>query len=324
VRINQDGYRDRPHAHHRPANTFRIAVLGDSFAEALQVSREETFWSVLERELQDAKALDGQSVEVLNFGVSGFGTAQALEMLRHYVWQYEPNLVLLAFLTGNDISDNSKRLSPDAVRPYYLPGPSGLVLDQSFRQHPFYVDAQSDFSKLKVTWINRLRILQVIRQLRAQSRPRAPQPGPTAEPGVAPIYAPPQDDAWKEAWEITEQLLVLMHDEVRSHDAEFLVVVLSNSEQVHPDKQRRADLQKQLGVADLWYADRRVESFCQQEGIPVLLLAPGMQRYAEQHQVYLHGFPNTELGNGHWNADGHALAGKILADEICRKESLRN
>ncbi len=264
VRINQDGYRDCPHARRKPANTSRIAVLGDSFAEAFQVSREETFWAVLERELQAANVLGGQSVEVLNFGVSGFGTAQSLEMLRHYVWQYEPNLVLLAFLTGNDISDNSKRLSPDGVRPYYIPGPSGLVLDQSFRQHPFYVDAQSDFSKMKVAWINRLRILQVLRQWRAQSRQRAPQSNATAEPGLDPIFAPPRDDAWREAWEITEQLLVLMHEEVRSHGAEFLVVVLSGGEQVDPDRQRREDLQKQLGVADLFYADRRIEGFCRQ------------------------------------------------------------
>jgi hypothetical protein len=194
------------------------------------------------------------------------------------------------------------------------------VLDQSFREHPFYLDAQSGFSKLKVAWINRLRILQVMRQLRAQSRLRSPPPGTTAEPGLAPIFAPPQDDAWKEAWEITEQLLVRMHEEVRSHDAEFLVVVLSNSEQVHPNKQRREDLQKQLGVADLFYADRRVEGFCRQESIPVLLLAPWLQRYAEQNQVYLHGFPNTELGSGHWNVDGHALAGKVIAEKIRHHE----
>ncbi|MHB8971209.1 MAG: hypothetical protein ACYC3X_11710 [Pirellulaceae bacterium] len=323
VHINQEGYRDRPHAHRKPAQTFRIAVLGDSFAEALQVPQEETFWSVMERELQDTGTSAGQTVEVLNFGVSGFGTAQALEMLRHYVWQYEPDLVLLAFLTGNDISDNSKRLSPDAVRPYYLLRPPGLVLDQTFQQHPFYLDAQSDFSKLKVTWINRLRVLQVMRQWRAQSRQHSPQSGTTAEPGLSPIFAPPQDEAWKEAWEITEQLLVLMREEVRAHNAEFLVAVLSNSDQVHPDKQRREELQKQLGVADLWYADRRVEDFCRQEGIPVILLAPEMQRYAEQHQVYLHGFPNTELGSGHWNADGHALAGKLIAAEIRRRTSVR-
>src|SRR5438132_698159 len=36
VRINSDGQRDREHAKSKPPNTLRIAVLGDSMAEALQ------------------------------------------------------------------------------------------------------------------------------------------------------------------------------------------------------------------------------------------------------------------------------------------------
>ena len=76
VRINRAGFRDREHARKKPSNTFRIAVLGDSYAEAVQVPLENTFWSVLKRELHKCDALAGKTVEVLNFGVSGYGTAQ--------------------------------------------------------------------------------------------------------------------------------------------------------------------------------------------------------------------------------------------------------
>jgi hypothetical protein len=62
--------RDREHDH---ARTLRIAVLGDSFAEALQITMEEAFWSV---ELQGCPSLAGREPEVINFGVSGYGTAQ--------------------------------------------------------------------------------------------------------------------------------------------------------------------------------------------------------------------------------------------------------
>src|SRR5262249_30228289 len=49
VRISRDGLRDRPHAVAKPPGVTRIAVLGDSFAEALQVPQEATFWSVLQQ-----------------------------------------------------------------------------------------------------------------------------------------------------------------------------------------------------------------------------------------------------------------------------------
>ena len=60
----------------KPPNTFRIAVIGDSFAEALQVDLDHTFWSVMERKLAEGWRGNGQRVEVLNFGVSGYGTAR--------------------------------------------------------------------------------------------------------------------------------------------------------------------------------------------------------------------------------------------------------
>ena len=49
VSINSDGLRDREHALKHPPNSLRIAVLGDSFAEAMQVNQDETFWAIMEK-----------------------------------------------------------------------------------------------------------------------------------------------------------------------------------------------------------------------------------------------------------------------------------
>jgi hypothetical protein len=65
VRINSQGLRDREHAKQKPPNTFRIAILGDSHAEAFQVPIEKTFWSVLESELRRCPALNGKRVETI-------------------------------------------------------------------------------------------------------------------------------------------------------------------------------------------------------------------------------------------------------------------
>ncbi len=319
VSITSDGRRDQERPLKKPPNSFRIAVLGDSYAEALQVPREETFWSVLETNLQSCTRLRDRSVEVLNFGVSGFGTAQELEMLRNYVWQYDPDLVLLAFLTGNDVSENSKRLAPNDARPYYVLKNDGLELDLSFRTHPYYLDALTPFSRWKVTWINRSRTLQVMRQVWAEWRQRPSQRKRGDEIGLDPIYREPETDEWQEAWIITEKILLKLRDEVHSHGAELQVVTLSNGIQVHPDPAVRGKLQQQLNVADLFYPDRRIETICQQSQIPVLILAPQLQAHAARHREYLHGFANTALGTGHWNSKGHEVAGKMIAESICNR-----
>lgn len=95
IRINSQGLRDREHTKAKPANTVRIAVLGDSFAEALQLPMEKAFWAIMESRPRECGAMQGQNVEVINFGVSGYGTAQELLTLRHKVWDYAPDKLAL-------------------------------------------------------------------------------------------------------------------------------------------------------------------------------------------------------------------------------------
>src|SRR5918912_279301 len=82
VRINSDGLRDREHSKEKPADVLRVAVVGDSYAEAFQVEQDKAFWSVMEKRLQECPALAGRRVEVINFGVSGYGPTQELLTLR--------------------------------------------------------------------------------------------------------------------------------------------------------------------------------------------------------------------------------------------------
>src|SRR5919202_2034890 len=60
VRINTDGLRDREHTKEKPSGTLRVAVVGDSYAEAFQVEQDKAFWSVLERRLGECPALEGR------------------------------------------------------------------------------------------------------------------------------------------------------------------------------------------------------------------------------------------------------------------------
>lgn len=103
-RINSQGMRaDRDFARPKPAGLRRIVSLGDSFTVGYEVEGEETFSSVLERELSKR----GLRVEVLNAGVSGYGTAEACLYLERELFGYEPDLVLVSFYT-NDLVDNTR------------------------------------------------------------------------------------------------------------------------------------------------------------------------------------------------------------------------
>jgi hypothetical protein len=328
VSINSDGLRDREHARQRPPNTLRIAVLGDSFAEAMQVNQDETFWAIMAKDLQSCSRLHGRRVEVINFGQAGFGTAQELLAWRHRALKYAPDVVLLAFFTGNDVADNSPSMMQFPYNPYFTLEDGQLVL------HDKQTRARWQEEQQKKTWggefkqwrQDHFRIFQVLQQgqraLKAWwSEPRrtgqAAAAPPASEPGLSgSMYREPVSPGWQDAWKVTEALLLKMRDEVAARGAKFCVVVLSTGAQVDPDPAARAELARSLGVKDLFYPDRRLQKFCQQEGIPVLLLAPDFEQYATTHQVYLHGFKGN-LGGGHWNQKGHRLAGDMIAAWLC-------
>jgi hypothetical protein len=328
VSINSDGLRDREHALKHPPNTLRIAVLGDSIAEAMQVNRDETFWAIMAKDLRGCANLHGRRVEVINFGQAGFGTAQELLALRHQAVKYEPDAVLLAIFAGNDVADNSPSMMQFPYNPYFTLEDGKLVLHDKETRQKWQEEQQKQSwgGEFKRWRQDHLRIFQVLQQGEKAlktwwSQPRPPGQAtatpPAAEPGLSDsIYRPPTSKVWQDAWKVTEALIRQMRDEVAARGAKFYVVVLSTGAQVDPDPAKRAMFAKSLGVPDLFYADHRLENFCQQEGIPILLLAPAFQKYATAHHVYLHGFKGN-LGGGHWNQNGHRLAGEMIAKWLC-------
>jgi hypothetical protein len=323
--INREGFRDREHPAIKPPGSYRIALLGDSFTEALQVRLEDTFGAVLERELARCPGFRGRSVEVFNFGVSNYGTAQELLTLRERVWQVEPDLVLLAFFSGNDVWDNSKELKQDPELPYFsiFHDGGGLILDKSFQDSPRQAAEQSSIRVAIKNLIESFRILQVVRQawgvLRSKSAGNgAPASGDefAGTEAQRQIFAEPTDPAWRDAWAVTERLIKAMNDEVTSHGANFAVVTLTNAAQVHPDPAVSERFRERLGVPDLDYPDRRIQEL---GAFPVLNLAPYFRDHARANHDYLHGFP-PNLGAGHWNEKGHALAGRLIAEWLCSRE----
>ncbi len=328
VRINSDGLRDREHTKVKPANTLRIVVLGDSYASALEVPMGNAFWAVMERELGGCEALAGQKVEAINFGVAGYGTAQELMTLRHRAWDYDPDIVVLAFTTGNDIRNNSRALEQDPLMPYFFYRGGELVLDASCLKSAAYQARQTWYAQLGYRVVNSSRVLQLANEAKnALKEYRITKQGldPAYEGAIKEfglddaIYLEPGNPVWAEAWRVTEGLIVLMRDEVAEKGADFLVVTLSNSIQVHPDPSVRKEYMESLGIHDLFYPDLRIKALGEREDLSVLNLARPLQAYVEEHQVFLHGFENTTVGEGHWNAEGHRLAGQMIAQRICEQ-----
>ena len=335
VSINSAGLRDREHAIAKPADTIRIALLGDSYCEALQVPVEQTFWWQLQKQLESCPRFAGKHVEIINFGVSGYGAGQELITLQQKVWQYSPDIVMLLMTTNNDISDNVRVLKKTDEIPYFYYRGDQLVPDSSFRESSAFRWHTSRLNQLGVWFRDHLRTIQLVYEIhllikmkrderRAQQQPTPPVVSPTQTAASPPpeitvenlIYLPPRDAVWNEAWRVTEGLLLEIHREVEEWGARFLLVVGSNPIQVHPDNNVRKRFKSYISVDNLFYPNQRLSQLASREQIDFLDLAQPMEKYADETKLFLHGF-GKEIGNGHWNADGHRKAAERILQKMC-------
>jgi len=149
-RINAMGIRsDADFPFEKPPGVIRIVGLGDSFTQGYEVDLEETYLYRLERILRGR----GHPVEVINLGVSGYGTAEELIMLKEFGLRFDPDVVILAYFQ-NDLEDNIRsdlyRLdATDALvraSPTYLPAVALRNKLYSFRIYRWLSENSNTFA----------------------------------------------------------------------------------------------------------------------------------------------------------------------------------
>jgi lysophospholipase L1-like esterase len=332
TQINSYGYRDQERTLEKPAGVYRVAVLGDSYTEARQVDLERGFTALAEKALNANHCLATGSLEMLNFGIPGYGTAQELILLRERVWQFKPDLVVLQFHSGNDIFNNERSLNPSAseLAPYFVLTNGKLQLDNSFRSNNQFNPLRMRAKNAAANMMNRSVLLQLVyktmrlvSQKRQQARLENPQTQ-AADPNALPsnyqkflMFLPPSLPAMTEAWQVTEALVGEFGNEVRSKNVPLLLMILPTGPQINPDPAARDSYRARFNIESLEYADDRIELVARNQGIPVLRVTKPLIDEAQLAGTYMAGFSNTAPNDGHLNERGHAVVARELVGALC-------
>jgi lysophospholipase L1-like esterase len=331
VRINSHGMRDRDRSRAKPSETVRVAVLGDSTTESLQVDLDRTWPALVEQKLASCAALHGKNVEVLNFGVSGYGTAQELLQLRQRGWAFEPDVVLLAFFPGNDLFNNVRALNPTNPNhaPYFIVRDDKLFLDDAFREMPELADAYIARRNLLGDLMNHSRMLRGAYHAYLGVSMKNEEPidrdrlGLSSDDEATLFYLPPSHPKsrpqMEDAWRVSESLIQTMRDEVHAHGARFWMTAMTAGRQVHEDPEERAAFAHSLAIGSLDYPNRRLQAFAAREQIPYIDQLGPLGAYATTQHIALHGFPNALMNDGHLNDYGHAVVAAVIAQELCSR-----
>jgi len=313
---NAEGFMGKDYEVEKSENTIRVAMLGDSFLEAIQVDFDQNFAYLLEEKLNSS---GDTKFEIMNFGVGGQGTMEELKRYPYYISKYKPDYVLL-FFYPNDFENSQYYLSSRYLIQGNNPEWKNIPLENANSNF-----ARDDF-KYKL-----LKNFHLVRFLDAKVRQNAflsefairlglQHAGVMGVPeeGIHPtflIFKDPLPDAHKEVYDFTSELIVFMNSVVGEDGARLGVVYLPQAEQVDDDlwKEEKED----LPVLEKynWNFDQPnnfLKEKMETNNISYLDLAPILRDYYEKNEDAILYYDKRR----HLNEDAHVILTDILAGYI--------
>lgn len=314
---NRHGLRDTDEPPGIRGSRRRILMLGDSVVWGLGVGDGTTFSDVLERLLP--------GTQVINMGVSAYGTGEELLLLQHEGFQHHPDLVVLVFCVGNDVEDT---YFPDSGESYpantfYLER-RALRVDRfrlslaqrigiALNEHSAIVNAVQWLAQRRrqtgrdgQAWMSRIEIMN---RQRRSSVPfddasvrgltylqKQPDPGPRFYAPRYGLLEPTPLNYYKV--ELTKQAVLEIARAARAHGAGFLVVLSPFRMQLDPEHPAS---QNPLNA--------ELIRFFTSEGIAAVDLLPLMlERGWAPDQVF--------YDICHYTAWGHQQVAQLLKDQL--------
>ncbi len=303
IRINSDGWYDIEYNITKASEVKRMVIIGDSLAEALQVNINDSFQQIIEYNLSK----NNKKVEVINMGVSGYGTAQEYLILEKEGLKYKPNIVMMIF-TQTDIRNNYYELQKSNFKPYFDINSKGdLYLSRKpLEKSSIIIKIYNKL--LKYSKLLKFIQLQIIKKLDSDNITKKITNVDNIEkinniPLDIFLYNKTYEESFKKAWTITEELIKKTKKLSEDNNAEFILVInIADIERIKEDnKKYNLDL-------DYNKLNNMLIKICEKNKIRCINLKQPIEDFIKN---------NTETKlffkiNGHLTKAGH----KLIAEEI--------
>lgn len=287
-KLNSQGFKDLEFTLEKPAETYRIIGIGDSFAYGI-VPYQYNYLTLLEEKLNQS----GRKTEVINMGIPGLGPRDYLSILVNEGLQLKPDKIVLSFYIGNDFLDNSmtSHLRTEE-KSYVIALIKSLIKIQSHYQGTFtnvvpkYEDNQRTIDDAKYLQNTVSKSNMFVKN--------------------------PQDNMFKGFVEDAVKDLIEIKKIADSQNIPLTIVIIPDEVQVN------AQLQQQVKAAfdpndpnllDFELPNRMLTEKLRQANIDYLDLLPNFVAAAQTTNLYK---PNDT----HWNIAGNRLAAELINQHL--------
>lgn len=300
--VNKDGYLGPTHSPPRSPDAVRVAVVGDSIVESLQVPDEKTFV----RQSEIILAQDHGPIEMMNFGLAGASVAVSAARMDHIIRSVSPTLIFL-ILNSAELLDAQP--GDDSAYPAYKSDAAGNVIRSTgFRQSIGFKMRSGTLGSILYWSLDHLRMANIL-----NNRKNIGFFSELAKPAVAPSEGKPSVNTTTCSFyhERTSAVQSAILDDLSSYpDGEQpqLILALTGLSRRCSSEPSRHAVVKEVSLA----FSQRLPAFTVLDWDAQLLKRlPNITRDIKG----LNGF-GRDLGKGHLNEKGHALYAAALADAI--------
>lgn len=266
-----------------------IITLGDSYTQARQIPFWSNFSSVAEKELRAG----GYDLDVRNFGFMGTALPYYIGIGDSLMETYKPRLVIIQIATvdfaGSKVFDKNA--------PYYFVEKAGqLVLksrpkqEENWQKLPARIAEQPHFS-----FYNRPSIETLLNIRRSEMDPKLGNPVNNAPTSMKNRNIG-QD-------ELLSQGLALIDSTYKNIPIIFIL---------------RPDFSKKQLTFSYDLETRKLVTLIKQHPLWSVLYIDDAFNQTFSSGLSPIGFGNTDPFSGHWNAKGHEIVGKLLAERIAQ------
>ncbi|GEM_PF-1293552 len=311
--------------------TKRIAAIGDSFVEAVEVPRSRNHAYLLQERLKQISP----EWAVLGLGTFGTSPANHIDVLEYAQRHFKPKEAIIYVYLGNDISENIPHVKDSASSSliYYdldeqnrlVPNPVSMAHRDHFKR-VLELSHQPFLFSLPILFYSHCMILQSGLSLRdtlarrrliaarmAASAADAKAPGELefVKIGIDPEpFATNQNQAVKQAFRVVEAELEQCRQLCDGYGIRFRVVLIPAFPRIFYETQKGRDWTMKIGNYDFLGPERELREFLEAQQIPLLALGSYFQSRKldvdEIRSLYL------SDGVGHFSEKGH----RFCADAV--------
>lgn len=299
----------------------RIAVIGDSFVEAVEVSRTKNFSVLLQQSLRSS----GNGSAVLALGTHGTAPAQHIEVLNYAQKFFQPQEAIFVLYMG-DLADGStvfNYVAPENYIYYTLDDDGHLVINpksESFRRQ--FTKSMENCHRpvllhLPFLLNSHCMTLQSIVSLRdgiaMKRRADSFAARGYARTGLNPVpFARERNADAQAAMAVMLKELERLREICNTNGIAMRIVTIPIVPREFYDTQRGTNWTLAIGDHDYLWPDRDIAAFAQTNRIGYLSLANALKQknmsVEEIHELFL------SNGSGHFSERGHRLCAQVVFD----------